>query len=279
MAAVGNAAVSPAVTALQRIEVALHPARVDAVVSAASDEDLPLIWAQSRALGRLAWVAMAIVVGHALDRTDESEAIRLPNVDPHLRATTSLVSKALGIHKSEVSRASKIYRRIIRPRIEALGEEATFTIDGRTYYEIAIEASDFSERPAMELIEIAEDALAAGSYSTRRYRQDLIDRGFLPVDEDEDEPLGASVSLDRRAEQLFAILQKLSRIEDDVVAHAAHRYHTHAKFREVATDAELAIASLQRRVESLAAEAPASVPNSGGQPDGIDEEGDAREVE
>lgn len=239
MATVGVVPMSPAVTALERLERALHPARVDEVVGAASDSDLQLLYLQARSLGRLAWVTMAIVAGHALDRADALVA------DGGPRTTTgAAVSAAFGVHKSEISRMGKIYRRIIKPRLAALSDEANFPIDGRSYYEVAIEAADFSGHDALDLIARAEDGIAAGGFSVRKYRQALTDDGLLPARPVDDD----AQTLDTRVAEFRALLQRLAAIEDDVVSRAVETCGTDEAFVEWTTDAELLIASLIERI-------------------------------
>jgi len=231
--------VSPAVSALERLELALHPSRVDEVVAAASDSDLQLLYLQARSLGRLSWVTMAIVAGQAVERADAVVASGGPRT-----ATSKAVALAFGVARSEISRAAKIYRRIIKPRLVALGEEANFTIDGRTYYEIAIEASEYSGQEAADLIVRAEDGLAIGGYSCRKFRQALIEDGLLPAPEGAED----GDTLDTRVAELRGLLQRMATIEDDVIVRASETCGSDEAFVEWATDAELLIASLIERI-------------------------------
>lgn len=233
-AAVGEVPVSPAVAALERLETALHPARVDEVVAQATDDDLQLLYLQARMLGRLSWLTMAIVAGHALDRAEKGQL------------TVTAVAESFGVHKSEISRAAKVYRRIIKPRLEAQGADARFTIDGRTYYEVAIEAADHSGEDVLVLIERAEDHLANGGYSVRRYRQDLIDDGFLPPEDEADTATNAA--LDARAAALREQLMRLAKFEDDTLMRAAQLYAGDTAFVEALSDCELLLAALRERV-------------------------------
>lgn len=159
----------------EQIEKALNPAVVDRIAEDATDDALGVMAQQVRGLARASWTTYCIVCAHLVRRVTER------GNGKRSRKGMTEVAKLIDAHISDVSRAVQVYERIIKPRVDRDGMEAQFPVNGRTYYELASDAERHSGTPALKYLELAEDRLAAGRFSVREFRQELIDQGAIPA--------------------------------------------------------------------------------------------------
>lgn len=147
---------------VQNVEDQLAPGKLTTQFNVANLGDLQSCFGNLRRISQQSWMAEAACIGIAHERIGNK------------RGVISGLAKTFECHRSRISRSSKIYNQIIKPRIEKFGSEAEFLIEERSYYEVACDASERLGTPALELIEVAEEnKLNNPSYSLRRFRDDL----------------------------------------------------------------------------------------------------------
>jgi hypothetical protein len=173
---------------LARFDRTLTPAIFDQAARAADDETLIGLWQYAKTVYHASWVAMSICAGIALERSAKTGGT----------LTMAQLGKAFEVDKSEISRAAKVYRHIVKPRIEAHGVNAAFPIWARTFYELAADAAENTGLSALDLIKEVEDRKAnnGGKYTSLDFREDLIQRRLLP---DRDHAVARSAQTHARA--------------------------------------------------------------------------------
>lgn len=170
----------------------MHPAKVDEMLEGRTVEELGAFFRSARDLGARAWMSMAIAVGHAQASSDYGDG------------ALDTLSQHFGLHRSRIARLGKIYREIIKPRIEESGDAATFPIGEQSFFEVACEAAPIVARSPVEILAEAEDAKAEDPrYSVRRMREDL---GLV-----EDDTVAGD------AKKTLALLVKLAATRDETV--------------------------------------------------------------
>lgn len=228
---------------------ALQPARVYRLVTGrdpntgarlkdalpADDEQLVRMFQQARSLNQNSWLAMAIVCGEAVSRVGED------------RLGFRRLARALECHKSEVVRLVRVYREIIKPRIERDGDGATFPVTQMVYYTLACEAAAQSPEKSATALELFERAEIARDgerrFTSREFRETLISEGYLKR--------GPSALEDGAARALEA-LRVLSEIPDDVVERVgAVALDVATEVRRQIEDARAVLSGIER---ALAAE-------------------------
>lgn len=251
---------------------ALAPARVFVLVTGtdptsgralqepATEEQLVEMFGQARSLHQNSWIAMAIVCGEAISRVGAD------------RMGYRRLSKALGVHKTEVVRLVDVYRGVIRPRLERDGDGALFPLQQQTYYVLACEAARHSQgkATALELIERVE-AKRTGvvapddptprpttRYTTAEFRNDLVADGLLRRPEAEAEDA---------AERLLAALRTLADAPPDVIERAGYLgLPDEAAWRERVTAAAATMGAFEDELDAAVADARAmfaSPPSNG----------------
>ncbi len=84
------------------------------------------------------------------------------------------LGEKFGISERHMDRLIRTYREIVLPRLERDGENATFLLGERMFYDVACEAAPVLQIPAVELIEQAEEKKAENpKYTPSMFRKDL----------------------------------------------------------------------------------------------------------
>lgn len=79
-----------------------------------------------------------------------------------------------GISERHMDRLIRTYREIVLPRLERDGDNATFLLGERMFYDVACEAAPVLQIPAVELIEQAEEKRAQDpKFSPSRWKREL----------------------------------------------------------------------------------------------------------
>lgn len=139
-----------------------QPARVADLLKDATVEELGCYFQQARELGSRAWMAMAVCVGLAQEKSTWGDD------------TLGQLSTLFGLHRSRIARLGRIYRELLRDRIQREGEAATFLLPEMSWYEVAVETSPQVSRSPDDLLAEAEDRkMEDPRYSIRRWKDDL----------------------------------------------------------------------------------------------------------
>lgn len=143
-------------------ERAIDPVAVDRQLATASVDECRVVFDSLRVCAANYLVGTAICVGRAIDAAGYGD-----------KAGDEL-ARAWDTSRSTIYRLAKIYREIVRPRLDAQGANACFVLDESTFYIVAVEQAPKVERPAIELLEHAEEQRTANkSYSIRDFRDDI----------------------------------------------------------------------------------------------------------
>jgi hypothetical protein len=143
-------------------ERAIDPVAVDRQLTGASPDECRLVFDSLRVCAANYLVGTAICVGRALESAGYGD-----------KAGDEL-ARAWDVSRSTIYRLGKIYREIVRPRLDAQGQNAAFVLDESTFYVVAVEQAPKVERPAIELLEHAEEQrLAQKNYSIRDFKADI----------------------------------------------------------------------------------------------------------
>ena len=186
------------ITALSNADRTIDPENIYRSLVQANNDVVAGAFQEARSLGQRAWIAMAICVGIAQERAGTSEQ--------SLKDLASMFK----MHRSRVNRFGRIYSEIIKPRIE--NDDFSFAIGEVSFYEIAVDAAHRTGKPALELIERAEDhKLSDSSYSTRNFRDELSGRSESP--DAPTDPQGAI----SQSENFAKLVDELAAIPDDVI--------------------------------------------------------------
>jgi len=179
------------------VERLLSPAHVVDLLQDATLEELAAFFAQARDMGSRAWMAMAVCVGLAQERSTYGDD------------ALGQLSQLFGLHRSRIARLGRIYRELLRERITHEGDAATFVLSEQSWYEVAVEAAPIVRRSPDELLADAEARkLDDSRYSIRRWKDDL--------------GLDGDDSLDGEAKRVLGLLVKIASMPDDVIE-AIHR--------------------------------------------------------
>lgn len=181
------------------IERLLDPARISGLLANATIEELGLFFAQARELGARAWMAMSVCVGIAQERAGRGDDV------------LGQLSQVFGLHRSRIARLGRIYRELLRERVEQQGEAATFLLPEQSWYEVAVEAGPILSRSPDDLLADAEHRkMQDPRYSIRRWKDDL------GLDRDDD-------SLDGELRKIIEMLSRLASTPDDVIERLTSR--------------------------------------------------------
>jgi hypothetical protein len=181
-----------ALTQIASADRAIDPVKLCRSLQDADIEVLGAAFREAKSVGQRAWMAMTIAIGIAVERLPDEK-----------RAVLQL-SRSFEMHRSRLSRLSRIYRDIIKPRIKERGS-ADFFLGEMSFYIAAVDSAKRTGMSALELIEFAEEKKILDSrYSTRQFKDDILGRNV---------PDGA-VSLGR---QLADCLDYVAAAPDDVV--------------------------------------------------------------
>ena len=143
-------------------ERAIDPVAVDRQLTGASPDECRRVFDSLRVCAANYLVGTAICVGRAI------EAGRYGD-----KAADEL-ARAWDVSRSTIYRLAKIYQDIVRPRLDQQGQNAAFVLDESTFYVVAVEQAPKVDRPAIELLEHAEEQrLARKNYSVRDFKEDI----------------------------------------------------------------------------------------------------------
>lgn len=184
---------------LARVERTFDPFTITTAMRDMSLDQLTENFQGFRRVGQSAWLGMAITVGLA----EQALAGLVAPTQVHRQ-----LAMRFEYHWTRIRRMALIYRDIIAPRIASQGENASFPLPEITYYEVAVQASRSTDRPALALLEEAEDAKAAeSSYSVARFREDVLPPRAVAGDPD---------SLTSMVSRVAPLLAELAELRDDV---------------------------------------------------------------
>lgn len=186
------------ITTLSLIDRSIEPEAIYKSLINESNDTIAGAFQEARSVGQRAWIAMCICVGIAQQR--------LGVEDQHLKDLSNLFQ----MHRSRINRFGRIYRDIIKPRID--DGNFNFAIGEVSFYEIAVDASHRTGKPALELIEHAEDQkMSDSSYSTRKFRDELA--GRISNRPQANDPQGAI----SQSENFARLIDELAGTPDDVI--------------------------------------------------------------
>ena len=84
------------------------------------------------------------------------------------------LGEKFGISERHMDRLIRTYREIVLPRLERDGDNATFLLGERMFYDVACEAAPVLQIPAVELIEQAEEKKANDpKFTPSRWKREL----------------------------------------------------------------------------------------------------------
>lgn len=198
------------------------PASIVRSLEVASLEQLRAVYKRAEAAGVRAWMVGALCVGLALERAKRGD-----------RAAHTLAQR-FEVSRKTIERMASVFREIIRPRLMATGDRAQFPLACQAYYLTAVTAADVVHRPALALLELAEQRQDKDHrYSAARFKRDLLGEKTRPA-----------------TGRLARLLRSLTRVRPaDVEAFAAS-----ADAHELLDAAERRLATLRERlVEAQAA--------------------------
>lgn len=136
--------------------------------------------------------------------------------------TLAELAEMFGLSKRTLQRYAQIYREIIRPRCERDGAHAQFWLEEQSWYLVATQAAPVVERPAIELIEEAEEKKAADAkFSAAKWKREL---GLSSDDE------GSTTSADKKIDRA---LGKLASFEDDEIDEYVKYVDIHKKLERI----------------------------------------------
>jgi hypothetical protein len=139
------------------------PASVLRSLEGASIEKLVASFKRAKVAGTRAWMLQSIVIGLGLARGRYGD-----------RAGQTL-ARQFGCSKSTTFDLGQLYREIIRPRIDRMGDRARFELAERHFYTIAVRAARDTRRPALELLELAEEQRRRDpKYTAGRFKRELL---------------------------------------------------------------------------------------------------------
>jgi PAS domain S-box-containing protein len=166
----------------------LDPVAVDRHLQGADLAAIATVFERARGRGQRAWMTMAVCVGRAQAQGGRGDAV------------IERMADIFHLHRSRIARLGRIYREVIRPRLES-SSAPSFSLAEQAWYEIATEASGPLGRSTIDLLAEAEERKRADPrYSTRRWKSDL---GITAAD-------AGSV-------KLRGLLVRLVGVEDDAV--------------------------------------------------------------
>lgn len=141
----------------------VEPAAVVRSLEGASVDELATIYARAEAAGARAWMLRALAIGVGQERAEYGDAACVE------------LARALGIGKSTAFGLAAIHRLILRPRLKQEGDRARFPLAEKRFYETAVHARRHLRRPALELLEIAEEQRRRDpKYNPRRFKAELM---------------------------------------------------------------------------------------------------------
>ena len=112
--------------------------------------------------GVRAWMLMSICVGVGLERSEFGD-----------RAADGLAAK-FGCSRGHAFQLAKLYRDLIKPRLDQEGARARFEIAEQLFYRVASKAASVARKPALQLLEYAEQQRERDpKYSALRFRREV----------------------------------------------------------------------------------------------------------
>lgn len=184
------------------IERLLDPVRISTMLKDATIEELGVFFVQARDMGARAWMAMSVCVGLAQERAGRGDDV------------LGQLSQVFGLHRSRIARLGRIYRELLRERVEQQGDAATWLLPEQSWYEVAVEAAPILSRSPDDLLADAEHRkIEDPRYSIRRWKSDI----GLTADDD---------SLDGETRKIIDLLSRLASVPDDVI----ERLMSHSEF-------------------------------------------------
>lgn len=210
-------------------ERAIDPVAVDRQLAEASVDECRRVFDSLRVCAANYLVGTAICVGRAIEAAGYGD-----------RAGDEL-ARAWDVSRSTIYRLAKVYREIVRPRLDAQGANAAFILDESTFYVVAVEQAPKLSRPAIELLEYAEDQRTANkSYSIRDFKDDIAA-----------EIGGDQGSTSSEAPKIDRLLGRIAKVEDsdidDWVAWARSQNDVRKRIQRV----EDALSAVDRAVQLM----------------------------
>jgi len=210
-------------------ERAIDPVAVDRQLAEASVDECRRVYDSLRICAANYLIGTAICVGRAIDAAGYGD-----------RAGDEL-ARAWDVSRATIYRLAKIYRDIVRPRLDAQGANAAFVLDESTFYVVAVEQAPKVERPAIELLEYAEEQRTANkSYSIRDFKDDIAA-----------EIGGDQGSTSSEAPKIDRLLGRIAKVEDsdidDWVAWARSQDDVRKRIQRV----EDALSAVDRAVQLM----------------------------
>jgi hypothetical protein len=212
-------------------ERAIDPVVVDQQLSGASPDECRRVFDSLRVCAANYLVGTAICVGRAIESAGYGD-----------KAGDEL-ARAWEVSRSTIYRLAKIYREIVRPRLDAQGPDATFVLDESTFYVVAVEQAPKVDRAAIELLEHAEEQRTANkSYSIRDFKDDIAaEIGGSP---DEGSTSSEAPKVDR-------LLGKVAKLEDSSIDEWAAWARSSQDVRAKIRRCEEALSAVDRAVQMM----------------------------
>ena len=211
-------------------ERAIDPVAVDRQLAEASVDECRRVYDSLRICAANYLIGTAICVGRAIESSAYGD-----------RAGDEL-ARAWDVSRATIYRLAKIYREIVRPRLDAQGADATFVLDESTFYVVAVEQAPKVARQAIELLEYAEDQRTANkSYSIRDFKEDIA----------AEISGGNEGSTSSEAPKIDRLLGRMAKVEDSAIDDWAQWARSQDDVRKRIQRAEDALTAVDRAVQLM----------------------------
>jgi len=184
--------------AVENINSQLDPVLISKAVKGLDADSIGHAFQAFKGLGQRAWIGMSVCFGEVYASSHKSKS-----------GVIKEISAQFGISWQLGYQLLTIYNEIIKPRLDAQGEDAFFPLQEKDYYQAACEYAAKNSQTALEVIELAEEKKGAyGSYTCKKFREDLN----FGESYDRNGPVNV------QSPELRRLLRRVQRVSPDYVA-------------------------------------------------------------